>query len=586
MKKMLGILLVLVCMSAGSAYGAALEISCGDCANAAVGSEITCTVSMNSTPNEVATFGFDLLYNPDVLSYISFTKGTLAQNRFDFFGVNQQGSGHLRIGGFEIGTNPLPSGSGGDFLLLTFQVMAKGACGAKFSNLTDDFKCWPTNPAIVPVIPPGQSFSVNENSTNGTTVGMVSVTDDNNESLTFSIVSGNTDSAFAVSSSGEITVNDSSGLDCSAISVYSLKVRVSGCSGFAEADMTVNVTGALPVIQSGQSFTIRESSANGTAVGTVAVTGGSKTMTFSIVSGNTDSAFAVSSSGVITVNDSSRLDCSAISVYSLKVRVSGCSGSAEADMTVNVTGTLPVIQSGQSFTIPENSANGTAVGTVAVTGGSQTMTFSIEGGNDIFAVSNSGVISVTDSTKLDCSVSPYSLKILVSGCFGSSESNVTVNVTGTAPVVPSNQSFSIPENIANSTVVGTVIVTEGNHESLTFGIIGGDAQEVFAISDAGVITVTDNTKLDFCLNPIYSLKVQVSGPGGSTETTVTVNIEKPVKGNVNDDCKTDLQDAILSLQILTGIQTEAINPEADINNDGRIGLEEVIYILRDIANIK
>ncbi len=238
MKKMLGILLVLVCISAGSAYGAALEISCGDCANAAVGSEISCTVSMNSAPNEVATFGFDLLYNPDVLSYISFTKGTLAENRFAFFEVNEQSSGNLRCGGFETGSASLPAGVSGEFLHLTFQVKAKGDCGSTFSNLADDFKCWPANPPIVPKVSDGQSFTVKGNSTNGTVVGMVSVTEDNNQTLSFSITDGNTDSVFAINSSGLITVRDSSKLNCS--SPYLLKILVSGCTGSTETTVTVN----------------------------------------------------------------------------------------------------------------------------------------------------------------------------------------------------------------------------------------------------------------------------------------------------------------------------------------------------------
>lgn len=232
------IFIVFVCLIAATANAASLEVTCPDCANATVGSQIVCTVSINAAPNAVTVFGFDFLYDPDVLSYQSFTKGTLAQDRFAFFDVNEQSSGHLRIGGFETGTNPLPAGASGEFLKLSFQVMAKGDCGAKFSNLADNFKCWSANPPIVPTVPSGQTFHIKGDCANGTLVGMVSVTEDNNETLTFSIAGGNTDNAFAISSSGMITVRDSSKLNCS--SPYLLTILVSGCSGSTETTVTVN----------------------------------------------------------------------------------------------------------------------------------------------------------------------------------------------------------------------------------------------------------------------------------------------------------------------------------------------------------
>ncbi len=62
-----------------------------------------------------------------------------------------------------------------------------------------------------------------------------------------------------------------------------------------------------------------------------------------------------------------------------------------------------------------------------------------------------------------------------------------------------------------------------------------------------------------------------------------------ITGNI--DCKEgiDLRDAILALQVLTGIKTEGIcdnnyqNSGVDVNGDKRIGMEEVIYILRHLS---
>jgi len=59
--------------------------------------------------------------------------------------------------------------------------------------------------------------------------------------------------------------------------------------------------------------------------------------------------------------------------------------------------------------------------------------------------------------------------------------------------------------------------------------------------------------------------------------------DKPVTGNVNDDLTLDLADAIIALQIITGIHHE-VNIDADVNNDGKIGMEEAIYIIRNISD--
>jgi hypothetical protein len=68
-----------------------------------------------------------------------------------------------------------------------------------------------TNVNEVPIIN-NQSFSVAENSSNGTNVGTVVASDpDAGQTLTYSILSGNTSGAFAINAStGVLTVANSS----------------------------------------------------------------------------------------------------------------------------------------------------------------------------------------------------------------------------------------------------------------------------------------------------------------------------------------------------------------------------------------
>lgn len=100
-------------------------------------------------------------------------------------------------------------------------------------------------PNLAPVVN-DQSFSITEGSSNGTSVGTVVASDSNpGDTLTYSILSGNTNSAFALnSSSGALTVNDSTELVYATTPVYTLNVQVQddGSGNLTDtADITVNV---------------------------------------------------------------------------------------------------------------------------------------------------------------------------------------------------------------------------------------------------------------------------------------------------------------------------------------------------------
>lgn len=48
----------------------------------------------------------------------------------------------------------------------------------------------------------------------------------------------------------------------------------------------------------------------------------------------------------------------------------------------------------------------------------------------------------------------------------------------------------------------------------------------------------------------------------------------------------DLKDAVMALQILTGMLSEgSVNLAADVDGDGRIGTAVAIYILRKVAGL-
>jgi subtilisin family serine protease len=193
-----------------------------------------------------------------------------------------------------------------------------------------------------------QSFSVNEGTANGSTVGTVSASDpDAGDTKTFSITAGNTSSAFAISpTTGVITVNNSAALVFATNPSFSLTVRVTDAGGlFASATVTVNVnsvaaTNHAPSI-SAQTFSVSESSGNGTSLGTVLASDpdAGDSLSYSITAGNTGGAFALSTTtGALTVGNSSALSYATTPSYALTVQVTDTGSlSASATMTVNVS---------------------------------------------------------------------------------------------------------------------------------------------------------------------------------------------------------------------------------------------------------
>jgi hypothetical protein len=56
-------------------------------------------------------------------------------------------------------------------------------------------------------------------------------------------------------------------------------------------------------------------------------------------------------------------------------------------------------------------------------------------------------------------------------------------------------------------------------------------------------------------------------------------------GDINNNGSIDLQDAIVPLQVLSGMGL-SINASNDINGDGKIGVAEAVYILQVLANLR
>ncbi len=108
--------------------------------------------------------------------------------------------------------------------------------------------------------------------------------------------------------------------------------------------------------------------------------------------------------------------------------------------------------------------------------------------------------------------------------------------------VADDQAFSVNENSANGTAVGTVVATDlDNGAVLGYAITGGNTGGAFSINAlTGAILVANSAALDFETTPTFNLTVEVTDEHGATDSaTVTINLED-VAENVNPTAVNDV----------------------------------------------
>ncbi len=397
-----------------------------------------------------------------------------------------------------------------------------------------------------------QSFNIDENSSNGAIVGTVLATDpDAGQTITFSIEGGNASNAFQInSSSGVLTVNNSSALDFETTPIFSLMVMVEDNGiGTLTDQATITVTlidvNENPNIED-QSFNISENSPPGAQVGSVIATDpdNGQSLTYTIISGNVDDTFVLeSSSGLLSLSSTAVLDFNVTPVYNLAVEVEddGTGNlSSQAMITVNVISTNepPVIEE-QTFYLDENSTSGFVVGTIEATDpdNGQTLIFSILSGNtdNAFSVDpNTGELMVDNSSAIDFETNPlYSLVVEV-------EDNGPGNLTSQAVITINlndlnedpnieDQIFSVYENSPNGYELGTVIATDpDNGQALTYTIISGNNNNAFSVGvNTGRLIVGNSSAINFEVISEFTLVVEVEDNGSgnlSDQATITITV--------------------------------------------------------------
>jgi M6 family metalloprotease-like protein len=144
--------------------------------------------------------------------------------------------------------------------------------------------------------------------------------------------------------------------------------------------------------------------------------------------------------------------------------------------------------------------------------------------------------------------------------------------------------------VAGGTVVRTFTIENSGDANLTIGEItfSGDHASDFSVTLAPVSPVVPSGAALFTVTFDPSKEGKrtaeiriVNNDGDENPYHFTLQGLGAIPGDADNDGDVDLADAIAVLKIMAGLP-ESVNVNADVNGDQHIGIEEIIYILRNI----
>ncbi|WP_010588287.1 cadherin domain-containing protein [Schlesneria paludicola] len=471
-----------------------------------------------------------------------------------------------------------------------------------------------------------QSFTVNENSANGTTVGTILTDDPDNlngpvQTATFQITGGNVGNAFSINAQGQIKVNNSAALDFETTPIFTLIVSATDSGSPAtttQANITINLNDLndAPTVPT-QTLSVAEHSLKGTLVGKVTaidVDRPAQTLTYTIVDGNSSGAFSIDSrTGNITVNDPGLIDFATKSSYLLKVTVSdngSPSKSATGDVTIQLLDKSEPQLADKTVPLADTAAIGSVVTKLVATGGTTPFTYSILGvtSDSISGASPANVFMIDPSTgeiKVKTAsfnykdTKSYTLKVLVvdgqSPSLGDT-ATITVQLThiNVAPVLSGIETTPLAYTEKNTTVLTGAIVASDIDSSnakqaviqITSNYLNGQDQLLFTNTasitgswnaSSGTLTLSGIASLSDYQAAIRSVTYKnLSSNPNTTSRTVsfTIRDEQNLDSNtVKRDIKlTAVNDAPVLASSLSALSyglsagTLAINPQITVND--------------------
>lgn len=222
-------------------------------------------------------------------------------------------------------------------------------------------------------------------------------------------------------------------------------------------------------------------------------------------------------------------------MIAIAVLLLSCSKDEEETLVLPVN-TPPEILA-QSFNVSESAADTDVFGTVKATDADKDeLIYSITANSDgLFEITKAGALSLVAGKTLDFETKPAH-EITVETTDGKAKATAKISIIvideeENMPPVVNAQSYTIIEHSAPNTVVGTVVATDPDGDTLDYSITNPDnATATFAITDNQITFLTGT--IDF--EEVSSHKVTVTVADGtfSTDIEVIINVtdinESPV----------------------------------------------------------
>lgn len=255
--------------------------------------------------------------------------------------------------------------------------------------------------------------------------------------------------------------------------------------------------------------------------------------------------------------------------------ISEVSNLATVNFTIESNNNPPTIEP-QSFVVDENAANGTIIGTVEASDPDEEvngdrLTYVIQDGNDdnTFVIdTNTGELTVNNNAALDFEATQsFNFNVLVTDEAGASAvAEITVNVQNVnEPPELQGATFSVPENSPAGSLVGNLVAADPDaDDALQYVITAGNLPVVFAVDNAGVLSVSDPAILDFETSQSFTLSITVTDTGGLSDTaSVIVNVDDVNEPPVFEGRTFDIDENSVDGTVVGTLQ--ANDPDADDN---------------------
>ncbi len=305
-----------------------------------------------------------------------------------------------------------------------------------------------------------------------------------------------------------------------------------GAESDAESVATEACNIAPQFVAAPYSFSIAENATTTALVGTVSATDDdSDTVMYTITNGNSDGKFSLGDlSGEVTVADV--LDYETISSYTLTVEASdGRGGTATTTVAITVSDVAedpPPAPSGLSVSLADGAFT---ISWTALAGAARyEVQHREKGSGDDWTVegtSTSASLTYTPEDAPDCGTThEFRMRafgdgetyVATWGAESASESVATEECDRAPRFGSTHYSFSIADNAATSTSVGTVSATDEDDDTLTYEIADGDPDGKFAIG-SGTGSIVLAGEVDSDVLAFYSLRVEADDGNGNTATT-------------------------------------------------------------------